>query len=1121
MKESPFCRHKKPSTIKKIKLLCSFNGALLPRPPFGKLRYVGGETRIISVDRNIGFLRLRSKILELRPISPSFSLKFQIPESDGVDGDVPLVLITTDEDVRFMIDEYDKLLSHGKPRRLWLFVCNDNGQGKTETKPSMNGVVGLGDRLCGFPAETEPSSPHMSRIQNSGHFFSTNSLTPKIPVIQNVELRSDDSLRKMVLEQQVIATQEAGFQSPRGFFMSRTSEREIPFPSTCSVRVQNSVNSLGEITFEPHVPSNHPTTVHSFRDSYGMNVSDYNFPMTCILNQSLSGLNSSPEPHLRSLKRNGRHLGLQGNSSIQFLPSRFGDGLANGGEFNAGCSGQSVATVKFLKQLQSPNVVSMTPGIDVKQGRQNIERVPMGVLNRENVMPWTACCDSVETCRTPVACSDQFVGEVSPLKPFDTYNRASGNYQCGVRNHRFGAGDVRNQRMNLHYMRNHRVNLLLEMGNRRDIGLDGKPCFWKCYPGLSPSSNISKHGQAVRSHHTHLWKPWSGTLEHAREGMTWMIESCKDAQPSFNRKSGRGILRERILQQSDGRYPVDHVSGQGGLLATGSSNPPKDHLVLHGVCGGPCYQPLQPNNSIENPVQCIKHTTTAEDLSSDLNHTKYETPSQTVCNNSHTIPVDSSHHPLSGKQNGHDLSKKPLLMNPQKDVELTICSIDRCCFNGSKSGDKSRCPITDKKSGLDNKTGVKTLTQNPDCIDISSGVHLSLDNLSLSISKEVEPPTLPSSPARDDVLEFSPRCEMDLQQSSPDTMDEGHLSSNPSIGNSNGHGSNCSINPAAQLRKDLVLGEDTQAEFKGSHTCSKTDGGIYNDLAAFYTHLTTHELQNIRNSDLEEIRELGSGTYGTVYYGKWKGSDVAIKRIKPSCFTGGEEDRLIADFWKEAQMLSQLHHPNVVAFYGVVTDGPVRNLATVTEFMVNGSLKNVLKRKDRTIDRRKRLIIAMDAAFGMQYLHEKNVVHFDLKSHNFLVNMKDPHRPVCKIGDLGLSKIKQRTLVSGGVRGTIPWMAPELLTGKDKMVTEKVDVYSFGIVMWELLTGDEPYADMRSEEIIAGIIKGDLRPEVPSWCDPTWRSLMESCWSSDPELRPGFPEIAKELRAMSAAINIK
>ncbi|GKV02546.1 hypothetical protein SLEP1_g14978 [Rubroshorea leprosula] len=254
-----------------------------------------------------------------------------------------------------------------------------------------------------------------------------------------------------------------------------------------------------------------------------------------------------------------------------------------------------------------------------------------------------------------------------------------------------------------------------------------------------------------------------------------------------------------------------------------------------------------------------------------------------------------------------------------------------------------------------------------------------------------------------------------------------------------------------------------------------------------------------------------------------QGSDVAIKRIKASCFAGrpSERERLIADFWKEALILSSVHHPNVVAFYGIVRDGPDGSLATVTEFMVNGSLKQFLQKKDRTIDRRKRLIIAMDAAFGMEYLHGKNIVHFDLKCENLLVNMRDPQRPVCKIGDLGLSKVRQHTLVSGGVRGTLPWMAPELLSGKSNMVSEKIDAYSFGIVMWELLTGEEPYADMHCASIIGGIVNNTLRPKIPSWCDPEWKALMEKCWASDPSERPSFSEISQKLRNMAAAINVK
>jgi serine/threonine protein kinase len=282
-------------------------------------------------------------------------------------------------------------------------------------------------------------------------------------------------------------------------------------------------------------------------------------------------------------------------------------------------------------------------------------------------------------------------------------------------------------------------------------------------------------------------------------------------------------------------------------------------------------------------------------------------------------------------------------------------------------------------------------------------------------------------------------------------------------------------------------------------------------------------LQTIKNDDLEELRELGSGTYGTVYHGKWRGTDVAIKRIRASCFAGqpSEKERLIADFWKEACTLSQLHHPNVVAFYGVVRDGPGGTLATVTEYMVNGSLKQVLQKNDRTIDRHKRLLLATDAAFGMEYLHEKNIVHFDLKCENLLVNMRDPQRPICKVGDLGLSKVKQQTMVSGGIRGTLPWMAPELLNSTSNMVTEKVDVFSFGIVMWELLTGEEPYANLHYGAIIGGIVNNTLRPKVPTWCDPSWKLLMERCWASEPVDRPGFTEIASNLRAMMAATHPK
>ncbi|KAF8119052.1 hypothetical protein N665_0001s0108 [Sinapis alba] len=286
---------------------------------------------------------------------------------------------------------------------------------------------------------------------------------------------------------------------------------------------------------------------------------------------------------------------------------------------------------------------------------------------------------------------------------------------------------------------------------------------------------------------------------------------------------------------------------------------------------------------------------------------------------------------------------------------------------------------------------------------------------------------------------------------------------------------------------------------------------------------SVYGLQMIKNADLEDLTELGSGTYGTVFHGKWRGTDVAIKRIRKSCFGGrsSERERLTKDFWREAQILSNLHHPNVVAFYGIVPDGAGGTLATVTEFMVNGSLRHALVKRDRLLDARKKIIIAMDAAFGMEYLHLKNIVHFDLKCENLLVNLRDPQRPICKVGDLGLSRIKRNTLVSGGVRGTLPWMAPELLNGSSTRVSEKVDVFSYGICLWEILTGEEPYADMHCGAIIGGIVKNTLRPPIPKTCSPEWKKLMEQCWDINPDARPPFTEITSRLRSMSMELVTK
>ena len=198
------------------------------------------------------------------------------------------------------------------------------------------------------------------------------------------------------------------------------------------------------------------------------------------------------------------------------------------------------------------------------------------------------------------------------------------------------------------------------------------------------------------------------------------------------------------------------------------------------------------------------------------------------------------------------------------------------------------------------------------------------------------------------------------------------------------------------------------------------------------------------------------------------------------------------------------------------------------------SLKNMLSARARAR-------CALDVARGMAYLHSKRFVHFDLKCDNVLTARRGA-RLTCKVCDFGLSKQRgsRATFVSGitSHRGTLPWTAPELLSDPSR-ASERVDVYSFAIAMWELWTGRYPYADMREQTIMYGIMTG-MRPDLPGAARrggvdagadadadaarepepepcPGWRELMTSAWAENPSARPTFDEIATRLEAMIKA----
>ncbi|KAM0923538.1 hypothetical protein ACQ4PT_005478 [Festuca glaucescens] len=147
----------------------------------------------------------------------------------------------------------------------------------------------------------------------------------------------------------------------------------------------------------------------------------------------------------------------------------------------------------------------------------------------------------------------------------------------------------------------------------------------------------------------------------------------------------------------------------------------------------------------------------------------------------------------------------------------------------------------------------------------------------------------------------------------------------------------------------------------------------------------------------------------------------------------------------------------------------------------------------------------------MNYLHNSSptVVHRDLKSSNLLV---DKNWTV-KVADFGLSRLKLETFLTTKTgKGTPQWMAPEVL--RNEPSNEKSDVYSYGVVLWELATQKIPWDTLNTMQVIGAVGFMDHRLEIPSDVDPQWASMIESCWDSDPQLHPSFQELLERLREL-------
>ncbi|WCJ30066.1 Protein kinase superfamily protein with octicosapeptide/Phox/Bem1p domain [Euphorbia peplus] len=1173
---------------KKVKFLCSFGGKILPRPVDGMLRYVGGQTRIISVRRDISFSELMQKMTDTYG-QPAVT-KYQLPDED-LDA---LVSVSCPDDLDNMMDEYEKLVersSDGSAKlRVFLFTASEldspgvvqSGDSQDNGLRYVDAVNGIMDCFNNGIARKE-SMASATSTQNSD-FSATEVVdglvSPQMDVngAQQINLLSNlatthDANPKLVPME----------HSPLGISMVNSGS-----PQTLS-------SPQSEVEFERSVP----VTLPQQQLGYDYQQAVMGIPPHSPQLQAYVDPNRADYRHQPSQMRysNAQFLGTAGST---FTPQQIRDN-------NVGVAPHRFVSTVHMNMAPTSHVSirpSVQPLVQPQQthysddniyGKRFVQ-VPIDATYNTYQPQYPAPVIGGGYAWHPVPQTEHVIysdGSVSPQQVGfpEKMQRLEDCFMCQkqlphahsdslVQNQKDGTQSPIPDSHSIHQSLLNRGMIAGALGDvpieqgtglrsaafnhiDHQVGLQQPPHGMMGLPGLSTATAQSRLEDSL---HQYLvprqYQRNEEALQNKRinndvpyyAGVIQASDRLGHESPvEFTVRVPSGVSKDQGVEScisSGQRSPID------GMMESLWISPPENNA------NNEQYQAIV--DKMRKDAYATTHAKQTAMLPTSMESSyaynsqqieTYEATQPPLLGNQgsypqsqmggHLLDNDNTSYgtiPFSGTDPAYPVDRTSAVQwgNGVLQLQPTVCYADLETASNPKSSISSSVGAEDIQDSsnslfsnqdpwnLRHDTHVppkpnKILTRKEDFEakdpfsgnNSSNGAESITDALLMDV---VSPPLGNSKDLNSEQAESSKgsaeeRIKQELQAVAEDVAASVFSLATPSD------------DSVVLEQKDSTYEESQDKETSNKDTEVKQKPKFEDVISkvpekvnfGFPVSGGLGRLQIIKNSDLEELQELGSGTFGTVYHGKWRGTDVAIKRINERCFAGKptEQERMIEDFWNEAIKLAELHHPNVVAFYGMVLDGPGGSVATVTEYMVNGSLRNALQKNERSIDRRKRLLVAMDVAFGMEYLHEKNIVHFDLKSDNLLVNLRDPHRPICKVGDLGLSKVKCQTLISGGVRGTLPWMAPELLNGSSSLVSEKVDVFSFGIVLWELLTGEEPYADLHYGAIIGGIVSNTLRPLVPESCDPEWRALMESCWSSEPSERPSFPIIANELRAMA------
>ncbi|XP_077233262.1 serine/threonine/tyrosine-protein kinase HT1-like [Tasmannia lanceolata] len=256
--------------------------------------------------------------------------------------------------------------------------------------------------------------------------------------------------------------------------------------------------------------------------------------------------------------------------------------------------------------------------------------------------------------------------------------------------------------------------------------------------------------------------------------------------------------------------------------------------------------------------------------------------------------------------------------------------------------------------------------------------------------------------------------------------------------------------------------------------------------------------------------KIGEGGHAKVYEGMYKSLSVAVKIIQPGS-TPEQYMKRRQKFLREIAMLSRVQHENLVTFIGACKDS---NMVIVTELLMGGSLKKYLRElRPDILDLELSISFALDISRAMECLHANGIIHRDLKPDNLLLT--GDHKRL-KLADFGLAREETVTEMMTAETGTYRWMAPELYStvtlqrGDKKHYDHKVDLYSFSIVLWELLTNRMPFEGMSNLQAAYAAAFKQTRPSLDN-IPEDFAALLKVCWAEEPSERPEFQNVTSML----------